>query len=223
MIDNLESMSADELRSMLVAKDEMVRELEDKIKEMKADSEAKLTEEKPEDEAEKMAESKDEDEPKKMAESKEEDEPKKMAESKDDEKKSYAMNEGNALLLSEITALRETVNALKAEKEAVEMREAVSTLLREGRISPAEQEVANQAWQLRESNPAFWQMFNERPANSSVPLNQVGHGASGEEITKATLHAEVSKLQSEKSISYSEALNLFRTQNPDYYKQAFGV
>jgi hypothetical protein len=66
-------------------------------------------------------------------------------------------------------------------------------------------------------------MFNERPANSSVPLNQVGHGASGEEITKATLHAEVSKLQSEKSISYSEALNLFRTQNPDYYKQAFGV
>ena len=223
MIDNLESMSADELRSMLVAKDEMVRELEDKIKEMKADSEAKLTEEKPEDEAEKMAESKDEDEAEKMAESKDEDEPKKMAESKDDEKKSYAMNEGNALLLSEITALRETVNALKAEKEAVEMREAVSTLLREGRISPAEQEVANQAWQLRESNPAFWQMFNERPANSSVPLNQVGHGASGEEITKATLHAEVSKLQSEKNISYSEALNLFRTQNPDYYKQAFGV
>ena len=42
-------------------------------------------------------------------------------------------------------------------------------------------------------------------------------------ITKATLHAEVSKLQSEKSISYSEALNLFRTQNPDYYKQAYGV
>ena len=34
MMDNLEeSMSADELRSMLVAKDEMVRELQDKIKE----------------------------------------------------------------------------------------------------------------------------------------------------------------------------------------------
>ena len=211
MIDNLESMSADELRSMLVAKDEMVRELEDKIKEMKADSEAKLTEEKPEDEAEKMAESKDEDEPKKMAES------------KDDEKKSYAMNEGNALLLSEITALRETVNALKAEKEAVEMREAVSTLLREGRISPNEQNVANDAWKLRETQPSFWKMFNERPANSAVPLNQVGHGASGEEITKGTLDAVIKKLQSEKSISYSEALNLFRTQNPDYYKQAYGV
>ena len=222
MIDNLESMSADELRSMLVAKDEMVRELEDKIKEMKADSEAKLTEEKPEDEAEKMAESKDEDEAEKMAESKE-DEPKKMAESKDDEKKSYAMNEGNALLLSEITALRETVNALKAEKEAVEMREAVSTLLREGRISPNEQNVANDAWKLRETQPSFWKMFNERPANSAVPLNQVGHGASGEEITKGTLDAVIKKLQSEKSISYSEALNLFRTQNPDYYKQAYGV
>ena len=51
------------------------------------------------------------------------------------------MNENyNALLLSEITALREQVaNALTADKEAVEMREAVSTLLREGRISPNEQ------------------------------------------------------------------------------------
>ena len=223
MIDNLESMSADELRSMLVAKDEMVRELEDAIKEMKADSEAKLTEEKPEDEAEKMAESKDEDEAKKMAESKDEDEAKKMAESKDDEKKSYAMSENNTLLLSEITALRETVNALKAEKEAVEMREAVSTLLREGRISPNEQNVANDAWKLRETQPSFWQMFNERPANSAVPLNQVGHGASGEEITKGTLDAEIKKLQTEKSISYSEALNQFRTQNPDYYMQAYGV
>ena len=66
-------------------------------------------------------------------------------------------------------------------------------------------------------------MFSERPANSAVPLNQVGHGASGEEITKGTLDAEIKKLQTEKSISYSEALNQFRTQNPDYYKQAYGV
>lgn len=215
-MDNIEELSNEALR-------DMVRELQDVIKNMKADSEAKLTEEKPEDEAEKMAESKDDD-AEKMAESKkdEEDEAKKMAESKD-EKKSYNMSENYNVMLSEVTALREQVSKLTADKEAVEMREAVSTLLREGRITPNEQNVANKAWKAKDSEPAFWQMFSERPANSSVPFNQVGHGASGEEISIKTLNAKIEELQSEKGITYSEALNQFRTNNADYYNQAYGV
>ena len=215
-MDNIEELSNEALR-------DMVRELQDVIKNMKADSEAKLTEEKPEDEAEKMAESKDDD-AEKMAESKkdEEDEAKKMAESKD-EKKSYNMSENYNVMLSEVTALREQVSKLTADKEAVEMREAVSTLLREGRITPNEQSTANDAWKVKGTHPAFWQMFSERPANSSVPFNQVGHGASGEEISIKTLNAKIEELQSEKGITYSEALNQFRTNNADYYNQAYGV
>ena len=41
-MDSIDSMSPDELKQMLKAKDEMVRELERQIKEMKADSEASL-------------------------------------------------------------------------------------------------------------------------------------------------------------------------------------
>ena len=232
MIDNLESMSVEDLRSMLIAKDEMVRELEDKLKEMAADNEAKLTEKSDEDEAKKMAEP-DEDEAKKMAEPDDEDKAKKMAHTPEhkDEKKGYSMSEQltEATLLSEVQSLREAntklserIEAIEAEKRAVEAAAAVSTLLREGRITPHEEKVAKSAWQMREMQPEFWQMFSERPANSAVPLTQIGHGASGEEITKGTLNQRIQELQAEKGLTYSEALNQFRQDNPDYYAQAFG-
>tara|TARA_R100001460_G_scaffold72433_2_gene113181 strand:+ start:1546 stop:3492 length:1947 start_codon:yes stop_codon:yes gene_type:complete len=215
-MDNLEELSNEALR-------DMVRELQDVIKNMKADSEAKLTEvKKDDDEPKKMAEPKDNDSEKMTEIKKDDDEPKKMAESKD-EKKSYNMSENYNVMLSEVTALREQVAKLTADKEAVEMREAVSTLLREGRITPNEQKTANDAWAVRDTHPAFWQMFSERPVNSSVPLNQVGHGASGEEISKATLDAEINKLKKEKGITYSEALNEFRANNVEYYNKAYGV
>jgi hypothetical protein len=75
---------------------------------------------------------------------------------------------------------------------------------------------------MRELQPEFWQMFSERQPSSAVPLAEVGHGASGREITRQSLDGEVRKLASEKSITYSEALIQFRAQNPDYYNQAFG-
>ena len=65
-------------------------------------------------------------------------------------------------------------------------------------------------------------MFSERKASHAVPLSEVGHGASGREITRKSLDSEVRKLASEKSITYSEALGQFRAQNPSYYNQAFG-
>ena len=65
-------------------------------------------------------------------------------------------------------------------------------------------------------------MFSERPLNSSVPLEEVGHGASGQEISKGTLDQKVRALAEEKKIGYSDALSLFREQQPDFYRQAFG-
>jgi len=216
MIENIDSMPLEDLRAMLIAKDEMVKELEDTIKEMQADAQSKmisddkveieLDTEKSDDEAEQMTE-------------------------KEDEKKSYTMSEQltESTLLSEVQSLREQnvklserLEAIEAEKRAVEMKSAVSALLSDGRITPAEEGVANKAWQLKELQPEFWQMFTERPSNSAIPLAQVGHGASGAEISKATLDLEVKKLAAEKSLTYSEALTQFRTNNPDYYNQAFG-
>ena len=217
-MDNIESMTVEDLRAMLVAKDEMVKELENQIKEMKQDAESSMMESKSDDD-EKLAESKDDDE--KLAES----------EDHDEKKENYKMSETavEPTLLNEINSLRESNNALterleriEAEKLEIEKREAVSTLLRDGRITPAEESVAGKAWAMRELQPEFWQMFSERQPSSAIPLAEVGHGASGREITRQSLDGEVRKLASEKSITYSEALVQFRAQNPDYYNQAFG-
>jgi phage I-like protein len=223
-MDNIEALSVEELRQMLVAKDALVKELEQKMKDMMEDSESAMVDEKEETMME------EEDKAEKMAESKEEDKAEKMME--DEEKKSYKMSETltESTLLSEVQALRENnaklsqrLEAIEAEKKEVEKREAVNLLLNEGKITPSEVEVAGKAFELRELQGEFWTMFSERPSNSAVPLVEVGHGASGQEINKATLDQEVRKLASEKSVSYSEALNLFAKSNPDYYNKVFGA
>ena len=221
-MDNADSMSVEELRQMLVSKDALVKELEQKIKEMMEDSEAEMVKEE-------MTEKEDKEE--KMAESKE-DEDKAEEMKEDEEKKSYKMSETltESTLLSEVQALRENnaklsqrLEAIEAEKKEVEKREAVNLLLNEGKITPSEVEVAGKAFELRELQGEFWTMFSERPSNSAVPLVEVGHGASGQEINKATLDQEVRNLATEKSVSYSEALTLFAKSNPDYYNKVFGV
>ena len=213
---DFENMSADELKAALAAKDAMVKELEQKIKDMKEEAEASLADE---TEPEEMAE-----EPKKeeMAE-----EPKKE-EMGEGYKKEQKLSESEPNLLSEVMALRaqntklsERLEVIEAEKRDVERREAVSALLREGKVSPAEESAAQRAWDVRDTMPEFWTMFSERAASSAVPLNEIGHGASGEELNKATLAEKVKSLAAEKGLNFSEALNLFREQNPDQYNSVF--
>ena len=230
-MNNIESLSVEELRQMLVAKDALVKELEQKMKDMMKESESAMVDKKEEamkeedeDKKEKMAESKD-DKENKLAHTPEHDE-------KREDKKSYKMSEQltESTLLSEVTALRESnaklserLEAIEAEKREVEKREAINNLLNEGKITPSEAAVAGKAFELRELQSEFWTMFSERPANSALPLVEVGHGASGQEISKATLDQEVRKLATEKAVSYSEALELFAKSNSDYYNKVFGA
>ena len=218
-----ESMMEDqinELKVALEAKDAMVKELEAKIREMMDDEDSSLSEDEKmaeHDDKEKMAEHDDKE---KMAEH---DDKEKMME--DEEEKKQKLSETftqDVSLLNEVVALRESVKKLEAENNKIKCDEAVSALLREGKISPAEQDVASKAWNIKDLQPEFWQMFSERQSNSSVPLQEVGHGASGQEISKKSLDQKVRALAEEKSINYSEALSLFRESNPDFYRQAFG-
>jgi len=220
LMDNINELSVEELRQLLVAKDEMVKELEQKMKDLISESESSMMEK--EDKEEKMTE--EEEKETKMAHTPDHEEKK---EEEKENKMSETLNQST--LLSEVQALRENNNKLaqrletiEAEKLAVEKREAVNTLLNEGKIQPSEVEVAGKAYELRNLQGEFWAMFSERPSNSAVPLVEVGHGASGQEISKATLDQEVRKLATEKSVSYSEALNLFRESNRDYYNSVFG-
>ena len=218
-MDNLESMSTEDLRDALKAKDEMVKELERKISEMQEDAEASLKAESDDDKA-KMAE---DDDKSKMAE---EDDKSKMAE--DDEEKKKKMNDHynkmseSSSLLSEVASLRETVATLTAERDASLKKQAVNALLSEGCISPAEEAVAGKAWELRDLQPEFWAFFSERKPSQAVPLNEVGHGASGEEINQQSLNERVTSTAKTEGITYSEALAKVRREHPDFYNQAFG-
>ena len=203
---------------MLAAKDEIVKELEQQIKSMKEDAEANI-----------KAEKSDDDEKAKMAEKSDEDDKAEMKAEEDDKEKKMEYRkmsetvEADVNLLSEVALLRESLAELTAERDAIKRDQAVSNLLNEGKISPAEQTVAGKAWDLRDAQPEFWQMFSERAASSAVPLQEVGHGASGEEISRQSLNDAVLALKKEKSVTYSEALDMFRAENPDYYTKAIGV
>jgi hypothetical protein len=155
-----------------------------------------------------------------------EDEDKKdLAEDEDKEKmmetKSYSMNESSALLLAEVSTLREQLTALREENQSVKRKGAVDELVRSGRISPAEVALAEKAWnQAQSGDEAFWAMFCERKAGSVVSLREVGHGASGEQINRETLAERAKLLASEKSVSFSEALNLIRTTDREFFLAA---
>jgi len=209
-MDGMDSMNEEELRAALVSKDEMVKELEDKIAEMMADSEAQMTSEETA-EADTAAVVEQAEEVKEEEEEKEE-VTVKMSETLD----------ATPALLSEINKLREEVASLKSDKETVQRREAVGQLLREGRITPSEEDAASQAWDQRNTSPVFWALFSSRSIGSSVPLEEIGHGASGEELSKKSLDQKVRALSEEKSITYSQALTQFREQNPDSYKAVYG-
>ena len=209
-MEDMDSMNEEDLRAALSAKDEMVKQLEDKIAELMADSEAQMT-------SEETAQADTPAVVEQAEEVKEEEEEKqevtvKMSETLD----------ATPALLSEITKLREEVATLKADKEDVQRREAVGQLLREGRITPSEEEAAAQAWNQRNSSPVFWALFSSRAIGSSVPLEEIGHGASGEELSKKSLDQKVKALSEEKSITYSQALTMFREQNPDSYRAVYG-
>lgn len=192
----------DQAKALLKQKDALVRELEARLK---ADSE-KMAEE---EESEEMAEASSDDEEKKE-----------MGEYK---RMSEQLTQANSAQVAQIQALTEQVKAL-AEKEATARREAtIGALLRSGRITPAERTIAERAWALAESGePTFLNMFEERPAEHAVSLSEIGHGASGQEITQATVVQRARELASSASITFSEAYERLNRDEPALIQSAFG-
>ena len=199
--ENLLKMEHEELVDLLLQKMAMVAEMEKRLAE---------------DEPMELAEDEDK---KEMVEVEIEDEIVPMTEDK--EKKNYAMSEGSALLLAEVTSLREQLRELRDENQSVKRKGAVDELVRSGRISPAEVALAEKAWNHAQGGDnAFWVMFSERKAGSVVSLREIGHGASGEQINRETLADRAKQLATEKSVSFSEALNLIRTTDREFFLAA---
>jgi phage I-like protein len=135
-----------------------------------------------------------------------------------------AMSEASVKLMNEmsskITALNEQVGKLQAEKHGAERKNAIDALLNTGKIAPSEKAVAEEAYDLKDKSPSFWRMFSERQANQAVNLSEVGHAEASKPIS---LSEQVRSIQKEKGITFAQALDLFKNENPQAYKTYFGV
>jgi hypothetical protein len=191
----LQGKSVDELIAMLLEKDALVKQLEAKLSALESEMESSVSEE----DAVLVA---------------------------DGEKKDgyAAMSEASVKLMNEmsskITALNEQVGKLQAEKHGAERKNAIDALLNTGKIAPSEKAVAEEAYDLKDKSPSFWKMFSERQANQAVNLSEVGHAEASKPIS---LSEQVRSIQKEKGITFAQALDLFKNENPQAYKQYFGV
>lgn len=201
--EQLKAKSAEELIAMLLEKHDLVLNLEKKVEEMKsaydqlkADHDAMMLE------LEQGSMSEENQMPVDNA----------MGEKKQE---MSAMSEKIAKELNaQITAMSEQIAKLKKANFDAEKKIAVDALLQAGKISPSEVAVASQAFEAKDSTPAFWNLFSERKANTAVPLNTVGHSASG---TQVDLLSEARNLQATKKMTLSDAIAEIRNLRPDLY------
>lgn len=194
--------SAEELVAMLLEKDALVKQLEAKIAGYEAEEDASVSEE--------------------VAPLKEDDKKdEKMGEKMGDGYK--AMSEASALALNEmsskIATLSEQVAKLTQEKHIAERKNAIDALLNTGKISVAEKSLAEQAYDMKGSNNAFWAMFSERKANQAVNLSEIGHASTAKPVS---LSERVEQIKKEKGITFAQALDLLRTQHTNEYNSFFG-
>lgn len=207
----LDGKSPEELKAMLLEKHNLVLDLENKVQELKsnydklkADHEAMMLEleQGSVSEAEPM-----------------------MASPESNAMGEYKKSEMNAMsekiaqeLNAQIVALNEKIASLQKANHDAEKKMAVDALLQAGKITPSEVNVASQAYDAKASTPAFWNLFSERKPSTAVPLQVVGHTATGNEVN---LLSEAKALQAQKNISFAQAINEIRTNRPDVYSNYY--
>ena len=217
--EELKAMTADQLVALVLQKDQLVKQLEAQLEGVKSEND-ELTKDESEGEVKISLDGEyaKKDEKKMMAE-----EDKKMME---DEKK---MSEATALsekaqaklmneLHAQVTSLSEQVKTLQAEKHQAERKLVVDGLLNTGKIAPSEISAVESAYDIKDKFPAIWQSFSERKANQAINLSEKGHASTAQEISFID---QVNEIKKTKGITFSEALNVMRSEQPDAYIKHF--
>jgi hypothetical protein len=213
--DELKAMTVDQLATLVLEKDQLVKQLEAQIEGLKSENDQLSA---PEDDASMADGQKVEIElegenldKKKMMEDE-----KKMSEAAALSEMASAklMNELNA----QVTSLSEQVKALTAQKHQAERKLVVDGLLNTGKIAPSEISAVESAYDIKDKFPAIWQSFSERKANQAVNLSEKGHASTAQEISFID---QVNEIKKAKGITFSEALNVMRTEQPDAYIKHF--
>jgi len=213
--EELKAMTVDQLTALVLEKDQLVKQLEAQIEGLKSENDQLSS---PEEDASMADGQKVEIElegeyadKKKMMEDQ-----KKMSEATALSEKAQAklMNELNA----QVTALSEQVKTLQAEKHQAERKLVVDGLLNTGKIAPSEISAVESAYDIKDKFPAIWQSFSERKANQAINLSEKGHASTAQEISFID---QVNEIKKTKGITFSEALNVMKTEQPDAYIKHF--
>ena len=213
--EELKAMTVDQLATLVLEKDQLVKQLEAQIEGLKSENDQLSS---PEEDASMADGQKVEIElegeyadKKKMMEDE-----KKMSEATALSEKAQAklMNELNA----QVTALSEQVKTLQAEKHQAERKLVVDGLLNTGKIAPSEISAVESAYDIKDKFPAIWQSFSERKANQAINLSEKGHASTAQEISFID---QVNEIKKTKGITFSEALNVMKNEQPDAYIKHF--
>jgi len=213
--EELKAMTVDQLATLVLEKDQLVKQLEAQIEGLKSENDQLSS---PEEDASMADGQKVEIElegeyadKKKMMEDQ-----KKMSEATALSEKAQAklMNELNA----QVTALSEQVKTLQAEKHQAERKLVVDSLLNTGKIAPSEISAVESAYDIKDKFPAIWQSFSERKANQAINLSEKGHASTAQEISFID---QVNEIKKTKGITFSEALNVMKNEQPDAYIKHF--
>ena len=217
--EELKAMTADQLVALVLEKDQLVKQLEAQLEGVKSEND-ELTKDESDGEIEISLEGEyaKKDEKKMMAE-----EDKKMMEDEKKMSEAAALSEkANAKLMNElnaqVTSLSEQVKALTAQKHQAERKLVVDGLLNTGKIAPSEISAVESAYDIKDKFPAIWQSFSERKANQAVNLSEKGHASTAQEISFID---QVNEIKKTKGITFSEALNVMRSEQPDAYIKHF--
>ena len=213
--EELKAMTADQLVALVLEKDQLVKQLEAQIEGLKSENDQLSS---PEEDASMADGQKVEIElegeyadKKKMMEDQ-----KKMSEATALSEKAQAklMNELNA----QVSALSEQVKTLQAEKHQAERKLVIDGLLNTGKITPSEISAVESAYDIKDKFPAIWQSFSERKANQAINLSEKGHASTAQEISFID---QVNEIKKTKGITFSEALNVMKNEQPDAYIKHF--
>ena len=214
--EELKAMTADQLVALVLEKDQLVKQLEAQVEGLKSENDQLSA---PEDgsmsgdDGEEIAIKLDGEnlDKKKMMEDE-----KKMSEATALSEKAQAklMNELNA----QVTSLSEQVKTLQAEKHQAERKLVVDGLLNTGKIAPSEISAVESAYDIKDKFPAIWQSFSERKANQAINLSEKGHASTAQEISFID---QVNEIKKTKGITFSEALNVMKNEQPDAYIKHF--
>ena len=214
--EELKAMTADQLVALVLEKDQLVKQLEAQVEGLKSENDQLSA---PEDgsmsgdNGEEIAIKLDGEnlDKKKMMEDE-----KKMSEATALSEKAQAklMNELNA----QVTSLSEQVKTLQAEKHQAERKLVIDGLLNTGKIAPSEISAVESAYDIKDKFPAIWQSFSERKANQAINLSEKGHASTAQEISFID---QVNEIKKTKGITFSEALNVMKNEQPDAYIKHF--